>query len=126
MPHGPGALEYLLAFHWQNFSIVHPCPYIDLLLEGLVLDVRHLMTVLLWEYLTILNRLDSRVEMVLVNLTIDGSSDVLVVSRFDMFMGHGRILSLLDSRVMLAGSADKVRDCSSCLFHSEDFDIKMS
>jgi hypothetical protein len=56
-----------------------------------MLDTSHLMSVLLWEDLAILHRLDRGMVMVLVNLTINGCLLLIELGSGYMFVGNGWI-----------------------------------
>jgi len=67
-----------------------------------VLNTGHLVGVLLWENLTILDRLNGGVVMILVDLTINGGLLLLELSFNNALMGDGWVDALVDSGVMLS------------------------
>jgi len=67
-----------------------------------VLDSTELGSVLLWKDLTVLDWLDGAVVVVLVNLLVDSSVDLLVLVGLDDLLGDCRGNCLVDSGVMVA------------------------
>ena len=86
-------------------------------LKLLVLYPSHLMTVLLWQNLAILYWLDSGVEVVLVDLAIYGSGDVLMADRMSLLMFDSWRLSFVNNGIVLAMSTNEFCDCCFGLFH---------
>lgn len=75
--------------------------------------------VLLGQNLAVLDGLDGGVVVVLVNLTVDGTSDVLVVSLVDSLVGDSGGNGLVDGSVVLAGLGHEVGNGSLSLVHCE-------
>jgi len=100
---------------------------LELLLDGrrvtvvvlTVLDGSGTVLVLLGKNLTVLNGLDGGVVVVLVDLTVDGTSHVLVVCLVDSLLCDSRGDGLVDGGVMLASTVHEVRNGSLSLVHCE-------
>jgi hypothetical protein len=78
-----------------------------------VLNSTELSSVLLWQDLTVVDGLDSAVVVVLVNLLVNGSVDLLVYVRLDDLVLNSGGNCLVDSGVVVTGAAHEVGD--SCL-----------
>jgi len=78
--------------------------------ELAMLDSTELGSVLLWENLTVHDRLDSAVVVILVDLLVDGSVDLLVHMGLDDFVLDSGGYGLVNSRVMVTGAAHEVGD----------------
>lgn len=63
----------------------------------------HVVFMTLWEYLTVLDRLNGSVEVILVYFTINGCLGLLVTVFRDGFLNDSRGNSLMNSGVMVAG-----------------------
>ena len=70
-------------------------------LEVTLLGTHHLVSVLLWQDLAVLHRLNRGMVVVLVNLTVDDSLSLLVTLLDDVFVDHGRGNFLVDSGIMM-------------------------
>jgi hypothetical protein len=75
--------------------------------------------VLLREDLAVLHWLDGAVVMVLVNLLVDRSVDLLMLVRLDGLVLHGRCNCLMNSGVVVAGAGREVLDGGSGFLHGE-------
>jgi hypothetical protein len=71
-------------------------------IEIAVLRCGHSMPVLLWQDLSILDRLDGAVVMVLVDLFVDGSIDILMPGRLDCLVFYGRSNLLMDGSIVMS------------------------
>jgi len=78
-----------------------------------VLNSTELSSVLLWQDLTVVDGLDSAVVVVLVNLLVNGSVNLLVYVRLDDLVLNSGGNCLVDSGVVVTGTAHEVGD--SCL-----------
>jgi hypothetical protein len=85
-------------------------------MELLVDHILHLVMVLFRENLLVLNRLDSGVVVVLVDLTIDSLGELLMARRFDVLVGDswGNALGHVGS---VASFAREACDCGLCFVH---------
>jgi len=81
--------------------------------ELAVLDSTELSSVLLRQDLTVLNRLNSAVVVVLVDLFVDGSLNLFVHMGLDNLVLNGRGNSLMDGGVVVSRLGHEVSD--SCL-----------
>jgi len=70
--------------------------------ELAVLNSADLGLVCLWEYLTVLNWLDSAVVVILVNLLVNGGVDLLMPVRLNSLLCDGWGYCLVDSSVVMA------------------------
>jgi hypothetical protein len=87
--------------------------------ELAVLDSSKFGSVCLGEDLAVVHGLDSAVVVILVNLLVNGSVDLLVYVRLDNLMLHSGSDCLVDSGVVVAGSAHEVGDGCLCFVHFE-------
>jgi len=78
--------------------------------ELAVLNGTKLGSVLLGENLTVHDRLDSAVVVILVDLLVDGCVDLLVYMGLDDFVLNSGGYSLVNGRVMVTGTAHEVGD----------------
>lgn len=78
--------------------------------EFLVLDACHLVGVLLWKNLSILNWLNGGVVMILVNLSVNRGGDLLLADGLNLLMLDGWCLSLIDNGFMVTSSSDELGD----------------
>ena len=76
-----------------------------LMLEFFVLHTSHLVAMLLWQNLAILDGLHRGVVMILLNLTVYSSGDVFMTSRDDLLVLDGRCLSFINGGIVLAMSS---------------------
>jgi hypothetical protein len=90
--------------------------------EFSVLDGTKFCGVCLRKNLTILNWLDSAVVVILVDLLVDGSVDLLMYVRLDGLVLHSRGDRLVNSSVMVTRLAHEVADCCLGLIHFDDVD----
>lgn len=79
--------------------------------EFAVLDGSHVVVVLLWELLGIVDWLDCGVVVVLVDLPVNGSSDILVTVLIDGLVGNCWGSSLVDGGVVVAGLGHEALNC---------------
>jgi len=86
-------------------------------LELTVLNGTKVVVVLLWEDFTILDRLDRGVVVVLVNLLIESSLDILVTLTVDGLVSDCRCNLLVDGGVVVTRLGHKVLDCCLGGFH---------
>lgn len=101
-------------------------------LELAVLNTGHVVRVLFWENLTVMDRLDGGVMVVLVNLTVDRLGDILVTGVVDMLFLDGRVHSLqpvrrdqqggegtylVDGGIMLSILGEETSNCGLCFIH---------
>lgn len=82
-----------------------------------VLNSTELSSMLLWENLTVMDRLDSAVVVVLVNLLVNGSVDLLMYVRLDDLVLNSGGNCLVDSGVVVTGAAHEVGDRCLGLVH---------
>lgn len=82
-----------------------------------VLNSTELSSVLLWQDLTVVDGLDSAVVVVLVNLLVNGSVDLLVYVRLDDLVLNSGGNCLVDSGVVVTGAAHEVGDGCLGLVH---------
>jgi hypothetical protein len=86
-----------------------------------VLNSTELSSVLLWENLTVLDGLNSAVVVILVNLLVNGSVDLLVYVRLDDLVLNSGGNCLVDSGVVVTGAAHEVGDSCLGLVHLDCF-----
>lgn len=80
--------------------------------------------VLFWQDLTIVDRLDGGVVMVLVNLLVNSSGDVLVLGALDVLVGHGGSDTLVYGGVMMTSLSHEVFDgCLRCKVNMSVFQL---
>lgn len=79
--------------------------------EFAVLDRSHVVVVLLWKLLGVVDWLDCGVVVVLVDLPVNGSSDILVTVLVDGLVGNCRGSSLVDGGVVVTGLGHEALDC---------------
>ena len=84
------------------------------------LNTRHLVNMLLWEDLLVLDWLNGGVVVVLVYLTVNGSGGLLVLSTGDVLVGHSWVDSLVNGGVMLAILGKERVNCLLGLLHFDD------
>jgi len=87
-----------------------------------VLDSAQFGSVLLWQNLTVLNRLDSSVIVILVHLLVNGCLNILMLMRLDSLVCDARSYRLMDGCVVVTSLLHEVADCCLSLVH--DFDVK--
>lgn len=88
--------------------------------EFTVLNGTELSSVLLGENLTILYWLHSTVVVILVDLLVNSSENLLVNMRLDDLLLHCRSNSLVDGGVMVARVAHEVVDCCLSFVHFDE------
>ena len=88
------------------------------MLEVAVLNTDQVVVVLLWENLSVLDWLDGSVVVVLVNLLVDGSGDVVVVGAGDSLVLDCWCNLLVDGGVVVTSLGHKVLNCCLCLIHA--------
>jgi len=93
-------------------------------LESLVLDRDDVVLVLLRQDLFGLHRLDGCVVVVLVNILVDGSGDVLVGVRLDVLLGDSLARVFVNSSLMLSVVGDEVRNSLLSLLHDDGCDVE--
>lgn len=86
-------------------------------IELAMLDATDLGSVCLGEDFTVMDRLDSAVVVVLVNLLVNGSVDLLVLVRLDRLVLDSRGNRLVDGCVVVTGAAHEVGDSCLRLIH---------
>jgi len=91
--------------------------FIVTLVDLAVLYTSDLVLVLLREDLVVLDWLDSVVVVVVVNLTVDGRVDVLVVCLGNILMSHGGVNGLVDLGVVVTRAGHEVLDGFLGLLH---------
>lgn len=90
------------------------------IIEFSVLDRADVGSVLLGQNFAIVNGLDAAVEVVLVDLLVDGRVDLLVLVRLDGFVLYGWSYFLVDSSVMVARVGSEVFDCCFDFVHNDN------
>jgi len=86
-------------------------------LEVAMFDIGHLVSVLFWEYLAVLDGLDGSVMVVLMNFSIDGRGGLLVSSGLDSLVLHSGVDFFVDGSFMLSILGEEVSNCCLCFFH---------
>jgi hypothetical protein len=89
------------------------CGVVVTVVKLTVLNRAELSRVCLGKHLTILNGLNSAMVVILVNLLVDGSVDLLMDVRLDCLVGNSRSYSLVNGGVMVTGLVSEVG--KSCL-----------
>ena len=85
--------------------------------ELAMLNAAELGSVCLGEDLTVVDGLDGAVVVVLVNLLVNGSVDLLVLVRLDRLVVDSRGNRLVDGCVVVTGAAHEVGDSCLRLIH---------
>lgn len=85
--------------------------------ELLVLGILVYMSMLLGENLSVLDRLDSGVVMILVDFLVHWSVNLLVLSGLNMLMLNGGFDMLLDLSLVVTIPGEVLEDCGFCCFH---------
>jgi len=86
-------------------------------LELAVLDAGHLVRVLFWEDLAVMDGLNRGVVVVLVYLAVDSLGDILVVRFVNMLVLDGGVHGLVDGGIMLSILRKEVCNCGLCFIH---------
>jgi len=81
------------------------------------LDTCHLVGVLLWKNLTIFDRLNGGVVVVLVDLSVNSGGNILVLSACDILLSDSWVDGLVDSGIMLSILVEEASNCCLCLVH---------
>lgn len=87
--------------------------------ELAVLDCSELGSVCLGEDLAVLDGLNSAVVVILMDLLVDGSIDLLMYMGLDNLVVYSGSNSLVDSGVVVAGPAHELGDSCLCFVHFE-------
>jgi len=85
----------------------------------LVLDSSEVVRMLLWKNLLVLDWLDGSVVVILVDLTINSSSGLLMSGLGNVLVGNSWVDSLVDGGVMLSILGEESGNCLLCLIHCE-------
>jgi len=85
------------------------------------LDTGHLMGVLLWENLAILDRLHRCVVVILMDLAVNCSANVLLLSLGDVLVGDSWVYSLVNGGVVLSIFVKERSNCCLSFLHIDDF-----
>jgi len=86
------------------------CAIMVTVVELVVLDSAELVLVILWQNLTIMDRLYCTVVVILVYFSVGGADDFLVLGRLDNVVLNSRSDSLVDSGVVVSGLGDELLD----------------
>jgi len=86
-------------------------------LDVAVLNASHLVAVLFWEYLTVLDGLNGGVVVILVDLTVDRCGDILMSCGSNRLVLNRGVDGLVDGGIMLSISVEEVSNCCLCLIH---------
>jgi len=86
-------------------------------LDVTVFDADHVVGVLFGEDFLVLDGLDGGVVMILVDFTIHGCLNILVVGASDVLIGHSWVDDLVDSGIVLSILGKESGNCCLCLIH---------
>jgi len=95
------------------------CRIVVAVIELSVLDGTKLGSVLLGEHLTVLNRLNGAVVVVLMNLLVDSCLNLLVLVGLDHLVSDSGSNRLMDGSVVVTRLGHEVRDGCLGLFHDD-------
>jgi len=84
------------------------------------LNAGHLVVMLLWENLAVLDRLNGGVVVILVNLSVNSCGDILMLGACDVLLSDSRVDGLVDCGIMLSILVEEASNCCLCLVHLGD------
>jgi len=120
---GSGVLSFSYSAGVLELSLLSGETLLDVgiisVLNVAVLDGSEFVGVLFWENLTIVDRLDRSVVMILMHLTIHSGCCVLVVGLGYVLVLDGWVDGLMDSGVMLSILGEEIADSCLGTFHCD-------